>query len=282
MGNNAESLGNHDVATLLVTAQKGVSGQLDMMMRFIRTRKLIDALNGQDWRKVARTYNGEDYAKNNYDTKLAAGYAQWSQYLKDHGGAVPIAGPISITIEVGSRGERVMALQLALQGRGYPCDADGIYGTQTRDAVMAFQRDAKLPATGTADEATLNALKGAPTPDVVRPDTRPQKDLIAALLEQLSKAAPSQAPAGPVEPVLSTTDKVLGGEAMVGSKTLAGVLAYVVLAILQSNDVIGPTLGDKATTTAQVLTTLIAAYTGLGVTAKADRITQLLALIAKK
>lgn len=83
-------------------------------------------------------------------------------------------------------------------------------------------------------------------------------------------------------PVMSPIDKALGGEALQGKKTPLAILAYVVMAILQSVNVVGPATGDKATTTAGILTTLIGGFGGLGVLAKVDRVVQLMGMIAAK
>jgi hypothetical protein len=71
---------------------------------------------------------------------------------------------------------------------------------------------------------------------------------------------------------LSPIDKALGGQAMVGLKTPLAILAYAGLWIMQAFGAVGPATGTGATPTAQVLTALIAAFGGLGVTAKLDRL----------
>ena len=82
--------------------------------------------------------------------------------------------------------------------------------------------------------------------------------------------------------MLSPIDRALGGEALAGKKTPLAVLAYTVLAILQSVDVAGTATGATATPTGQILTTLIGAFGGLGVLGKVDRVVHMLGLIAAK
>jgi hypothetical protein len=96
---------------------------------------------------------------------------------------------------------------------------------------------------------------------------------IAGTLSQFATAlsAQSSSAAAPAAPVLSPIDKVLGGQAMVGLKTPLAIGAYALMWILQGANVVGTATGDKATTTGSVLTALIAAFGGLGVTAKFDR-----------
>ena len=76
---------------------------------------------------------------------------------------------------------------------------------------------------------------------------------------------------GSSTPILSPIDKALGGEAMVGLKTPLAILAYAGLWIMQAFEAVGPATGSGATKTAQVLTALIGAFGGLGLTAKIDR-----------
>ena len=60
---------------------------------------------------------------------------------------------------VGSMGDEVVAIQRALQNGGYYFgNIDGIYGTATKNAVIAFQKDVGLKADGVAGRNTLSAL----------------------------------------------------------------------------------------------------------------------------
>ncbi len=81
------------------------------------------------------------------------------------------------------RGERVVALQRALISAGIPVrgGADGVFGTGTLAAVIAFQRAKGLPASGKVDSATASALglkamslpKPAAAPPAVRLQAKP-------------------------------------------------------------------------------------------------------------
>jgi hypothetical protein len=86
---------------------------------------------------------------------------------------------------------------------------------------------------------------------------------IAGTLSQFATAlsAQSSSAAAPTAPVLSP----------IGLKTPLAIGAYALMWILQGANVVGTATGDKATTTGSVLTALIAAFGGLGVTAKFDR-----------
>jgi hypothetical protein len=81
-------------------------------------------------------------------------------------------------------------------------------------------------------------------------------------------------------PNLSAIDKVLGGQALAGLKTPIAIVAYAVMWIMQSVHAVGTATGPDASTTGQVLTALIAALGGLGLTSKADRAVQALGTLA--
>jgi lipoprotein-anchoring transpeptidase ErfK/SrfK len=59
----------------------------------------------------------------------------------------------------GARSANVTEIQRTLINRGFwVAGTDGYYGHTTTQAVMAFQKYVGLPRTGTADQATINAL----------------------------------------------------------------------------------------------------------------------------
>ncbi|MEL7454043.1 MAG: SEL1-like repeat protein, partial [Pseudomonadota bacterium] len=58
--------------------------------------------------------------------------------------------------------EQVLAIQETLNGLGYDAGtADGLMGAKTRQAILAFQRSAKLDDTGTVTNALIDALNTA-------------------------------------------------------------------------------------------------------------------------
>ena len=77
--------------------------------------------------------------------------------------------------------------------------------------------------------------------------------------------------------ILSPIDKPLGGEALVGMKTILAVVAYAILSVLQALGVIGTASGDKATIEGQVLTVLILTFGAFGLLAKIDRLAAVVA-----
>lgn len=73
--------------------------------------------------------------------------------------AVIISSSALALSKIGSSGSEVRLIQTALKERGYYQGAiDGIYGTNTKNAVLNFQRDNGLAADGIVGKDTMNAL----------------------------------------------------------------------------------------------------------------------------
>jgi uncharacterized protein (TIGR02594 family) len=152
-----------------------------------------------------------------------------------------------------------------------PADTAQLLQTLLRVAAAAAAADGKSPApdalsTGNTAQAlqTLSTLLSAAT---------------SAAAKTTSAASGTTAASNVL---LSPIDSVLGGQALAGKKTALAVVAYALLAIFQSVGVVGNATGADATTTGQVLTTLIGAFGALGGLAKVDRIVRALAVIAVK
>lgn len=70
-----------------------------------------------------------------------------------------LSGSIQTLSKVGSTGTEVKQIQTRLKNWGYYSGAvDGVYGTQTKNAVLYFQRKNGLTADGVAGPATLSAI----------------------------------------------------------------------------------------------------------------------------
>jgi len=77
----------------------------------------------------------------------------------------------------GMKGADVAAWQRVLMTDGYdlsPWNDDGDFGPVTHNATVSWQRERQLPATGTVDEATRDALGKAPAP---RPAPQPTDEV---------------------------------------------------------------------------------------------------------
>ena len=74
LGRNAVSIGYPSVKAFIDDMYESEAKQLKAMGMFLKANGLISKLQRHDWAGFARGYNGSAYAKNQYDTKLAAAY----------------------------------------------------------------------------------------------------------------------------------------------------------------------------------------------------------------
>ena len=54
------------------------NNQVMAMARLIKHNNLDAALSGHDWVAFAKGYNGPEYARNQYDTRLSAAYGRYA------------------------------------------------------------------------------------------------------------------------------------------------------------------------------------------------------------
>ena len=76
MGFNWEDLGYDSLQAFINAMWKDEAAHLDGFVRFVKANGLEDELRAKDWHGFARTYNGRNYAKNNYAQKMASAYAR--------------------------------------------------------------------------------------------------------------------------------------------------------------------------------------------------------------
>lgn len=74
MGFNAQKIGYATLKDFINDMYESEAKQLKAMGMFLKANGLISKLQRHDWAGFARGYNGSAYAKNQYDTKLAAAY----------------------------------------------------------------------------------------------------------------------------------------------------------------------------------------------------------------
>ena len=139
-----------------------------------------------------------------------------------------------------SHGHDVMVLQQELKRTGYlSSSADGIFGSATKRAVLAFQRDQKMKITGIVDGSTWRALKKAsprPWGAQVKPVT-PAADSSSDNTVVISRAprVPESRPfldRSKVSAIISTAKKYIGVPYKFGGTTpkafdCSGYLQYV-------------------------------------------------------
>ena len=139
MGENYQMGGYPDVETMVAAMADSEDAQLSMMAGFILSAKLESYLWTHNWPAFARGYNGPDYAAHRYDVELNGFY---QKYMAN-------AMPDLV----------VRAAQMYLEFRGFdPHGVDGVPGVGTLSAVKAFQASVGMAATGTLDDATMQAL----------------------------------------------------------------------------------------------------------------------------
>lgn len=140
MGFNATTAGFADVEAMVVAMADSEDAQCQGMVQFIAANGLAKYLRKQEWANFARYYNGENYKKNDYDTKLRNAFNLYSEHP-----------PPSLDVR---------ACQTALTYLGFdPKGVDGLYGFGTQKALMAWQKAKNRPVDGKLTGATLAALK---------------------------------------------------------------------------------------------------------------------------
>jgi len=138
---------------------------------------------------------------------------------------IPTQAPTASTVlEKGDRGDAVKAVQEKLIALGFLSgDADGIFGSDTRDAVKAFQRNHGIDDDGKAGPATLAALESV----TVAPSNPTQPDTSVTITDSILKKGSRG------DSVKALQEKLirlgyLSGEAdgYYGSSTIAAVKAF--------------------------------------------------------
>lgn len=165
MGSHWKSLGYRSVQELVNLCKSGVIGQIQVMARYIKVNNLIGYLKRHQWAKFAKAYNGPNYKKYKYHTKLANAY-------RKHSGARESTAKVVAKPEPSAA---ISELQTLLCQAGYHTTIDGFAGdgSHTDMKVKAFQRDHGLTVDGIAGEKTMNALRKAAA-QVSKPKTGPK------------------------------------------------------------------------------------------------------------
>ena len=142
MGFNAAAAGFADAESMVTAMMEREDAQLTAMAGFLRANGLHAPLARHDWAAFARGYNGPDFAKNQYDSRLAAAFAALSR------------GPLpDLTV----RQTQVLLMFLGIDtGR-----IDGVLGKRTRSGVAQFNEQQGLPPSDQIDAALIAALTAA-------------------------------------------------------------------------------------------------------------------------
>ena len=138
MGFNFKTAGYASTDKFVAGMVKDENTQLLAMANFILANGLAPALQRNNWVSFARGYNGPDFKRNEYDTRLAAAHAKYQVLLPDL---------------------QLRTAQAALKYLGFnPGPIDGIRGRQTTSALIGFQHGEGLTESGLLDQGTLERL----------------------------------------------------------------------------------------------------------------------------
>lgn len=78
MGFNFTHAGFNDLQKFINAMYRSERDQLLAFVNYIKDVQLDKELREKNWTEFARRYNGPDYKKNEYDTKLAKAYAKYA------------------------------------------------------------------------------------------------------------------------------------------------------------------------------------------------------------
>ncbi len=131
MGAAFASAGYADVEAMVADCVTGEGGQLRCLARFLVHTGLATALRDRNWTRLARGYNGPDFAAQHYDERLAASHRR--------------------LLEEGLPDLAVRAAQLGLTYQARPVSVDGRMGPATQAALGAFQAEVGLAVTRAPD-----------------------------------------------------------------------------------------------------------------------------------
>jgi peptidoglycan hydrolase-like protein with peptidoglycan-binding domain len=131
-----------------------LAGQIDCMIGELKNKHLIQHLNAHNWPHVALIYNGEGYAANRYDTRLADAHKRWGRKLAT--GAHQVVPADMSPAEIKALQAKMRELGISAVG-----NPNGVAGINTVAALSAFQAHEGLTVTGKFDDATREALKTA-------------------------------------------------------------------------------------------------------------------------
>jgi peptidoglycan hydrolase-like protein with peptidoglycan-binding domain len=188
--------------------------QLMAMGDFLISSGLKDACRNRNWKAIARLYNGPAYAKNAYDQKLEQFYNESSHLTP----TAVFTYPQDDVLEFGEHGDDVKALQVQLQGLGFHVNADGDFGTETRDAVRAVQFRLGLTADGKVGPETRKLMAAAPPKE---PPATPAVQVIAA--SSTAKASLAQIATGVAATGVAAANALTSGPATISPPSITDV-----------------------------------------------------------
>jgi N-acetylmuramidase len=139
MGFNARAAGFDTAEDMVAAMMDGEDAQLEATASFLRSVGLHAPLAQHDWAAFARGYNGPDFAKNQYDKRLAASFEAFSA------GSLP-----DLTV----RQTQVLLMFLGIDAGAI----DGVVGKRTRSGIRTFREQNGLPPSDAIDDRFVAAL----------------------------------------------------------------------------------------------------------------------------
>lgn len=139
MGANYKLCSYSSVKEFTDDIKKDIKNHLKAFVLFIKNNKQLHiSLIKRDWKTFARIYNGPNYIKNKYDTKLKNAYVKHENNERD----------------------LIKKVQTELFRLGYKTVGviDGINGNNTRNAIIMYQKDHNLEQHGNIDSILLDSL----------------------------------------------------------------------------------------------------------------------------
>jgi hypothetical protein len=141
MGFNSAAAGFSDVEAMVAAMMDNEDAQIKGMAKFVCSTGLDAALSQHNWAKFAQGYNGADFARNQYDLRLAADFQKYSN------------GPLPDV--------RVRQVQAFLTFLGFDvAGVDGIVGKRTRSGIVRFREANGLGDSDQIDDALVTVLRG--------------------------------------------------------------------------------------------------------------------------
>lgn len=143
LGQHAPHIGYNSVSDMVTAMATSEDEQLKAVVGFIQWQNLTGALQQQNWAAYARAYNGPDYAKNQYDTRLSGAYQNFQDQSKQP----------NLTVR---------SAQMLLYLLGYdPHGVDGSLGAHTLTALHNFQAAQQQTLTPNIDDGVVTSLAAA-------------------------------------------------------------------------------------------------------------------------
>lgn len=154
---------------------------------------------------------------------------------------LPSPGPLQEVLRIGSVGSDVVTLQSRLVSLNYlKGKADGIFGTQTAQALSAFQRKNSLKADGVAGPATYNVLYGSNPQGNQGVITDPSKEEDSSTQTASLRIGDSGSPVRSMQQRLIDLKYLAGGaDGIFGPSTFLALQAFQTNNKLQSDGIAG-------------------------------------------